>query len=71
MIQLLLALASALPVPGRMTSAGSADQATSPALGESSWAASESPSADDSGEEYCDITLPLILERRGRGSQAR
>ena len=39
--------------------------------GEPPQAAGESPPADDAGEEYCDITLPLILERLGRGGRAR
>ena len=73
MIQLLLAVADSLPGFVRVPVAGRADQGVSPVESESSVAVSAAGSGDRPGaeEEYCDITLPLILYRRRRENEAR
>jgi hypothetical protein len=71
MMQLLLAMASTLPGFIRVPLAGLADRGADPT--ESSAVAAEAESENEAGadEEYCDITLPLILERRGRENGGR
>ena len=68
MIQIFLAMAGSLPGLARVAPADRADGEAGPAVSDSSAAASEAGSGDQRGADdgYCDITLPVILERRLR-----
>ena len=71
MIQLLLAVASSLSARVRLPGASPAHRGAGPGGSESSVAAITAESGDRPGaeEEYYDISLPRILERRRQAGE--